>query len=111
MKRIFTLFIAALLLVSCSKDKEKDDREDTPVTTEETQQQMESEPAPVSEPAPDVLVYTVQIGAFLQNVKTGTYKKSAGLFNYRYDDGYNRFYSGVFATYEEALEIWKKQMQ
>lgn len=56
----------------------------------------------------DKVVYTVQIGAFLQNVKTGTYKKSAGLFNYRYDDGYNRFYSGVFSTYEEALDHLKQ---
>jgi hypothetical protein len=25
------------------------------------------------------------------------------LFNQRYDDGFNRFYSGVFESYEEAL--------
>jgi hypothetical protein len=49
------------------------------------------------------VMYTVQIGAFVQNVKTADYKDSAGLFNHRYDDGYNRFYSGVFASYEEAL--------
>ena len=48
-------------------------------------------------------VYTVQIGAFLENVKTGTYGDSSGLFNHRYDDGYNRFYSGVFSSLEEAL--------
>jgi hypothetical protein len=49
------------------------------------------------------VVYTVQIGAFLENVKTGTYGDSSGLFNHRYDDGYNRFYSGVFDSNEEAL--------
>lgn len=49
------------------------------------------------------VVYSVQIGAFRQNVKTGTYNKSSGLFNHRYDDGYNRFYSGVFESYEKAL--------
>ena len=48
------------------------------------------------------VVYTVQIGAFVQKVKTGTYDKSSGLFNHRYEDGYNRFYSGVFSTVEEA---------
>lgn len=48
------------------------------------------------------VVYTVQIGAFVEKVKTGTYDESSGLFNYRYDDGYNRFYSGVFSTAEEA---------
>ena len=57
------------------------------------------------------VVYTVQIGAFVQKVKTGTYDESSGLFNYRYDDGYNRFYSGVFSTVEEAtnhMEQMKK---
>lgn len=49
------------------------------------------------------LAYTVQIGAFLQNVKTNTYEDSSVLFNHRYDDGFNRFYSGVFESYEEAL--------
>lgn len=56
-------------------------------------------------------VYTVQIGAFQQSVKTGTYANSSGLFNHRYDDGYNRFYSGVFESVEEAnahLEQMKK---
>ncbi len=48
------------------------------------------------------VIYTVQIGAFVEKVKTGTYDESSGLFNYRYDDGYNRFYSGVFSTIEEA---------
>lgn len=48
------------------------------------------------------VIYTVQIGAFVEKVKTGTYDESSGLFNYRYDDGYNRFYSGVFTTVEEA---------
>lgn len=48
------------------------------------------------------VIYTVQIGAFVKKVKTGTYDESSGLYNYRYDDGYNRFYSGVFSTVEEA---------
>jgi len=54
------------------------------------------------------VVYSVQIGAFLQNVKTGTYNKSSGLFNHRYDDGYNRFYSGVFESYEKAQNHMKQ---
>jgi len=49
------------------------------------------------------VVYTVQIGAFMENVKTGTYGDSSGLFNHRYDDGYNRFYSGVFDSNKEAI--------
>ena len=49
------------------------------------------------------IVYTVQVGAFLQNVRAGSFKSSSGLYNYQYNDGYNRFYSGVFQTEEEAL--------
>ncbi len=49
------------------------------------------------------IAYTVQIGAFMKNVQTGTYGDSSGLFNHRYDDGYNRFYSGVFDSNEEAI--------
>jgi len=59
----------------------------------------------------DNIVYTVQIGAFMENVKTGTYEDSSGLFNHRYDDGYNRFYSGVFESNKEAqthMEQMKK---
>ncbi|MGI9531644.1 hypothetical protein [Lutimonas sp.] len=50
----------------------------------------------------ETVSYTVQIGAFQKNVKTGTYDTSSGLFNQRYDDGYNRFYSGVFSSQAEA---------
>jgi len=58
------------------------------------------------------VAYTIQIGAFLKNVKTGKYKESSGLFNHQYDDGYNRFYSGVFNTQEEAnahLKLMQKE--
>jgi len=54
------------------------------------------------------IMYTVQIGAFQENVKTGTYTDSAGLFNHRYEDGFNRFYSGVFESNKEALAHLKK---
>ena len=50
----------------------------------------------------DIVVYTVQIGAFKENVKTDTYQDSSGLFNQQYADGFNRFYSGVFESLEEA---------
>lgn len=60
----------------------------------------------------DKVVYTVQIGAFLKNVKTNDYVNSSVLFNHRYDDGYNRFYSGVFESFDEAqahLEAMQKE--
>jgi len=55
----------------------------------------------------DNVIYTVQIGAFKQNVNTSNYQDSSVLFNHRYDDGYNRFYSGVFESYDEALSHLK----
>ena len=51
----------------------------------------------------EAIVYTVQIGAFQQSVDTDTYGDSSVLFNHVYEDGYNRFYSGVFKTEAEAL--------
>ena len=53
------------------------------------------------------VAYTVQIGAFLKDVKTETYKNSSGLFNHEYADGYNRFYSGLFQSESEALDHMK----
>lgn len=49
------------------------------------------------------VVYTVQIGAYIGKVKPNTPEDSSGLFNHLYDDGYNRYYSGVFKTNKEAL--------
>ncbi len=60
----------------------------------------------------ETVVYTVQLGAFVENVDTSNYEDSSVLFNHRYDDGYNRFYSGVFQSYDEAikhLEQMKKE--
>lgn len=47
-------------------------------------------------------VYTVQIGAFLQNAQIDKYNNLTSIFNHLYDDGFNRYYSGIFMTYEEA---------
>ena len=55
-------------------------------------------------------VYTVQIGAFQGNVKTEKYKLLSNSFNHRYDDGFNRYYSGLFKTYLEAQD-YTKQMK
>ena len=56
------------------------------------------------------VVYTVQIGAFIKNVKTDSYSDSSTLFNHLYADGYNRFYSGTFESLNEA-EDHLKQMK
>lgn len=59
----------------------------------------------------DKIVYTVQIGAFLKNVKTVKNKNSSGLYNHQYKDGYNRFYSGAFESLEEASAHLEKMQQ
>ncbi len=57
------------------------------------------------------VAYTVQIGAFLKDVKTGSYKNSSGLFNHEYADGYNRFYSGLFQSEAEAMNHMKEMQE
>ncbi len=48
-------------------------------------------------------VYTVQIGAFNGKAQTDKYIELSSLFNYQYEDGLNRYFSGVFASREEAV--------
>lgn len=50
----------------------------------------------------DQKVFTVQIGAFQGNALTDKFGEIAGLFNHVYDDGFTRYYSGVFDTYASA---------
>ena len=49
-------------------------------------------------------VFTVQIGAFEVGVeaRVQAYNNVTDLFNYKYKDGFNRYYSGIFATSAEA---------
>ncbi|MGI9530315.1 OmpA family protein [Lutimonas sp.] len=55
----------------------------------------------------DKEVYTVQVGAFKGKVQTDKYSKLTDLFNHRYDDGLNRYYSGIFETSAEARNHMK----
>ena len=55
----------------------------------------------------DKEVYTVQVGAFKGKVQTNKYSKLTNLFNHRYDDGLNRYYSGIFQTSTEARNHMK----
>ena len=52
-------------------------------------------------------VYTVQIGAFHGKVQTNKFIKLTNLFNHRYDDGFNRYYAGIFETSIEARNYMK----
>ncbi len=57
-------------------------------------------------------VFTVQVGAFQGKVQTNKYSKLTNLFNHRYDDGFNRYYAGMFETSVEArnyLKLLRKQ--
>ncbi len=47
-------------------------------------------------------VYTVQVGAFKGNVQTNKFGKLTNLFNHKYNDGFNRYFAGVFETSAEA---------
>ena len=53
------------------------------------------------------VAYTVQIGAFRDNVQSKKYDKLTNLFNHRYDDGFNRYFAGKFKNSSEA----KKHMR
>ena len=59
----------------------------------------------------DRIVYTVQIGAFLDRVNQDVYRDVSGLFSHAYDDGYNRFYSGIFDSEEEARAHLEQMQQ
>lgn len=50
------------------------------------------------------IVYTAQIGAFQGDVQSNKFNKLNNLFNHRYEDGFNRYFSGKFKTPEEARE-------
>ena len=52
-------------------------------------------------------VYTVQVGAFLQSAQTDKYVNLTSLFNHLYDDGFTRYYSGIFESYVEAVNYLK----
>jgi sporulation related protein/WD40 repeat protein len=55
----------------------------------------------------DNKVYTVQIGAFKGNAQTHKFIKLSSLFNHLYNDGFNRYYSGIFESHSEALDYMK----
>ena len=58
------------------------------------------------------VAYTVQIGAFRDNVQSRKYDKLTNLFNHRYDDGFNRYFAGKFKTSSEArryMRLLKKR--
>ena len=59
----------------------------------------------------DTKVYTVQIGAFQGNVQTDKLIKLSSVYNHLYQDGFNRYYSGVFESYSEAKSHMKHLMK
>jgi hypothetical protein len=59
----------------------------------------------------DRTVYTVQIGAFLDHVNKGVYRDVPDSFSHSYEDGYNRFYSGLFESEGEARAHLKQMRE
>lgn len=52
-----------------------------------------------------LIVYTVQVGAFklAKNPKEGYYDGVENLFSKKYDDNFNRFFSGLFKSIGDAV--------
>lgn len=57
------------------------------------------------------VVYTVQIGALRGRVQSTKYDRLTDLFNHRYKDGFNRYFSGMFSTPTEARNYMKRLRQ
>ncbi len=53
-----------------------------------------------------LIVYSVQVGAFKvpNNPKEGHFNRVVKLFSHKYDDRFNRFFSGLFKSVNEAVE-------
>jgi len=51
----------------------------------------------------DNLIYTVQIGAFQEKAETSKFIELSSLFNHLYNDGLDRYYSGVFEFRLDAI--------
>ncbi|MCF6223641.1 MAG: hypothetical protein L3J34_07925 [Flavobacteriaceae bacterium] len=51
----------------------------------------------------DNLIYTVQIGAFEGKAETSKFIELSSLFNHLYNDGLNRYFSGVFELRLDAI--------
>lgn len=55
--------------------------------------------------ASTLIVYTVQVGAFKvpNNPKKGHFDGVQNLFSNKYDDNFNRFFSGLFNSIDEGV--------
>ena len=53
-----------------------------------------------------LIIYTVQVGAFRipKNPKKGHYDGVENLFSKKYDDRFNRFFSGLFNSIDKAVQ-------
>ncbi|NER19117.1 OmpA family protein [Spongiivirga citrea] len=54
------------------------------------------------------VVYTVQVSALRSSAQSRKYNRLTDLFNHQYDDGFNRYFSGIFATPTEARNHMKR---
>ncbi|UCE93675.1 MAG: SPOR domain-containing protein [Flavobacteriaceae bacterium] len=52
-------------------------------------------------------VFTVQIGAFKGKAQEEKFTRVSNLFDHAYQDGFQRYYSGIFNSHEEALDHLK----
>lgn len=55
-----------------------------------------------------LIVYTVQVGAFITTPRANHFNGVNELFSGSYDDGFTRFFSGLFNSVEEAVQYRDK---
>ena len=53
--------------------------------------------------ASTLIVYTVQVGAFQTNPRKGHFDGIKELFSNNYDDGFTRFFTGLFNSIDAAV--------
>ena len=93
MKFSFSLLLVVFMLSISNLNAQNSDRFDELMTT-------------LKDKSSNLIVYTVQVGAFKvpNNPKKGHYDGVANLFSNKYDDNFNRFFSGLFNSIDEAVK-------
>ena len=74
-------------------------------TTAQTSDNFEELMDTLKDNSSTLIIYSVQVGAFKlkKNPKKGYYDGVENLFSKRYDDSFNRFFSGLFKSIGDAI--------
>lgn len=74
-------------------------------TTAQTSDNFEELMDTLKDRSSTLIIYSVQVGAYKlkKNPKKGYYDGVENLFSKRYDDNFNRFFSGLFKSIGDAI--------